>query len=68
MDSLGSSSETAAMSDTYETYQGRLDEFRERLKYVEGATGLAVAVGQAGRRRGPVRQALDLSRRSGTGC
>src|SRR5262245_21931221 len=35
MDSLGSSSETAAMADTYETYQGRLAEFRERLKYVE---------------------------------
>ena len=45
MASLGSSSETAAMADTYEAYQGRLDEFRERLQYVEGATGLAVAVG-----------------------
>ena len=33
------------MSDTYERHQDRLDEFRERLKYVEGATGLAVAVG-----------------------
>src|SRR6516165_747092 len=31
MDSLGSSSDTAAMSDTYETYRGRLTEFRERL-------------------------------------
>jgi hypothetical protein len=47
MDSLGSVSETTAMSDTYETYQGRLAEFRERLKYVEGATGMAVAVGNA---------------------
>jgi hypothetical protein len=45
MESLGSSSDTAAMSDTYETYQGRLREFRERLKYLEGANGLAVAVG-----------------------
>jgi hypothetical protein len=45
MDSLGSSSETAAMADTYQTYRGRLDEFRERLRYVEGATGVAVAVG-----------------------
>ncbi len=45
MDSLGSTSETVAMADTYETYQGRLDEFRERLKYIEGASGLAVAVG-----------------------
>jgi hypothetical protein len=46
MDSLGSSSETAAMADTYETYRGRLAEFREGLRYVEGATGLAVAVGK----------------------
>ena len=46
MDSLGSSSDTAAMSDTYESYQGRLTEFRQRLKNVEGATGLAVAVGK----------------------
>jgi hypothetical protein len=45
MDSLGSSSETGAMADTYETYRARLDEFRERLKYIEGATGVAVAVG-----------------------
>jgi hypothetical protein len=45
MDSLGSSSETMAMSATYETYRGRLAEFRESLKYVEGATGVAVAVG-----------------------
>ncbi|MHB1556991.1 MAG: ARPP-1 family domain-containing protein [Isosphaeraceae bacterium] len=45
MDSLGSSSETAAMADTFENYRGRLDEFRESLKYVEGATGVAVAVG-----------------------
>jgi hypothetical protein len=45
MDSLGSSSETAAMADTFESYRARLDEFRERLKYVEGATGVAVAVG-----------------------
>ena len=27
------------------SYQDRLDEFRERLKYVEGASGVAVAVG-----------------------
>jgi hypothetical protein len=45
MDSLGSTSETGAMSDTYERYQDRLNEFRERLKYVEGASGVAVAVG-----------------------
>jgi hypothetical protein len=45
MDSLGASSETAAMADTYGRYEDRLREFRDRLKYVEGATGLAVAVG-----------------------
>jgi hypothetical protein len=45
MASLGSTSETGAMSDTYERYEGRLKEFRERLKYVEGASGVAVAVG-----------------------
>jgi hypothetical protein len=36
MDALGSTSETAAMADTYESHQDRLGEFRERLKYVEG--------------------------------
>ena len=46
MDALGSSSETGAMSDTYERYQARLDEFRAKLGYVEGASGVAVAVGK----------------------
>jgi hypothetical protein len=45
MGSLGSQSPTAAMADTYGAHQVRLDEFRERLRYPEGATGLAVAVG-----------------------
>ncbi len=45
MHSLNSSSPTAAMSDTFETNRARLDEFRNRLKYVEGATGVALAVG-----------------------
>ena len=45
MDSLGARSETGAMSDTYDRHQDRLNEFRERLKYVEGASGVAVAVG-----------------------
>jgi hypothetical protein len=45
MTSLGSHSPTMAMADTYGAYQGRLDEFRDRFKYVEGATGLAVSVG-----------------------
>ena len=47
MASLGSASETMAMSDTYDSYQTRMEEFRQRLGYVEGATGLAVAVGQS---------------------
>jgi len=34
------------MSDTFEAYQGRVAEFREKLKYVEGATGIAVAIGK----------------------
>ena len=46
MHSLNASSPTAAMSDTFETNRVRLDEFRDRLKYVEGATGVAVAVGK----------------------
>ena len=46
MSSLNSISDTAAMSDTFETNQVRLDEFRERIKYVDGATGVAVAVGK----------------------
>jgi hypothetical protein len=45
MHALGTSSETAAMSDTYARYEERQREFKERLKYVEGATGVAVAVG-----------------------
>jgi hypothetical protein len=46
MDALGSSSDTGAMEDTYKAYQDRLAEFRERLRYVEGASGVAVAVGR----------------------
>jgi hypothetical protein len=42
---LGASSETHAMFDTYRAHQGRVSEFRERLLYVDGACGLAVAVG-----------------------
>ncbi len=45
-ESLGSHSATGAMADTYEAYKDRLAEFGERLKYVEGAIGLAVAVGK----------------------
>lgn len=45
MDALGSTSATSAMSDTYERHQDRLKEFREHLTYVDGASGVAVAVG-----------------------
>ncbi|MFO0889930.1 MAG: DUF6569 family protein [Isosphaeraceae bacterium] len=45
MTSLGSSSETMAMADTYESYRPRLEEFRKNLSYPAGATGLAVAIG-----------------------
>lgn len=45
-ESLGSHSATGAMADTYETYKHRLAEYGERLKYVEGAVGFAVAVGK----------------------
>jgi hypothetical protein len=43
--SLNSSSETHAMSDTYETNRDRFQDFRTHLAYAEGATGLAVAIG-----------------------
>ncbi len=42
---LGAVSGTSAMSDTFEAHRQRLDEFREKLNYVEGAVGAAVAVG-----------------------
>ncbi len=45
MGSLGSHSLTGAMADTYDSFQGRLAEFRDKLKYPEGASGLAAAVG-----------------------
>jgi hypothetical protein len=44
MSALGSHSPTAAMADTYDAYQTRQAEFRERLQYAEGASGLAVAI------------------------
>lgn len=39
-------SDTAAMSDAFATYQDRIAPFRENLKYVDGATGMAVAIGE----------------------
>jgi hypothetical protein len=41
----GVSSDTSAMSDAYDMYRGRIEEYQQRLKYVEGATGAAVAIG-----------------------
>jgi hypothetical protein len=40
------SSETDAMSAAFEAHKQALDEFREHLKYVEGAAGLAVVIGK----------------------
>jgi hypothetical protein len=42
---LGTASPTSALSDTYDSCQQRISEFQEKLPYVEGATGLAVAIG-----------------------
>ncbi len=44
-ESLGTPSGTSAMSDTFDAYQDRVAEFRDKLKYIDGATGLAVAIG-----------------------
>src|SRR5262245_18839408 len=37
---------TGAMSDAFETYKDRIAATRNQLKYVEGASGLAVAIGE----------------------
>jgi hypothetical protein len=42
---LGAFSGTSAMSDTFEAHRKRLDEYQEKLQYVEGAIGAAVTVG-----------------------
>ena len=41
----GVESSSAAMSDVFDTYGDRISAFREKLKYVDGATGVAVAIG-----------------------
>ena len=43
---LGAVSPTAAMADTFETYKGQVDEFRKKVQYVDGASGVAVAIGK----------------------
>jgi len=45
-EALGSASPTSALSDTFADYQERRDDFRDKIRYVEGATGVAVAVGE----------------------
>jgi hypothetical protein len=38
-------SQTAAMSDAFDTYEDRIADYRAQLKYVPGARGLAAAIG-----------------------
>ncbi len=45
MKSMGASSETMAMADTYETHKAKLESAKSALVYPEKAVGLAVAVG-----------------------
>jgi len=42
---LGASSGTSAMSDTFEAHGKRVSEYQEKLRYIDGAIGVAVAVG-----------------------
>ena len=43
---LGASSGTSAMSDTFDTYKEQVADFQEKLRYVDGASGMAVAIGK----------------------
>ncbi|PAY19062.1 hypothetical protein CKO51_13085 [Rhodopirellula sp. SM50] len=43
--SHGVHSKTAAMSDAFESFQQRIQSVQSKLGYIEGATGLAVAIG-----------------------
>jgi len=42
----GTSSPTGAMSDAFKSMKPRIKEFHRKIKYVEGATGVAVAIGK----------------------
>ena len=44
-EALEAASGTVAMSDTFESYRDRLTEFQDKLQYVDGAAGLAIAIG-----------------------
>ena len=43
---LGATSGTHAMSDTFDSYKEQVADFREKLHYVDGASGMAVAIGR----------------------
>jgi hypothetical protein len=43
--SFGFASKTMAMSDTYDNLADKMTDYREKLKYPEGAVGVALAVG-----------------------
>ena len=43
---LGTPSRTSAMADTFQAHEKNVAEFREKLQYVDGACGLAVAIGK----------------------
>ncbi len=38
-------SPTGAMSDTFDAYEDQVTEYRDKLKYVDGASGMAIALG-----------------------
>ena len=42
----GVESGTAAMSDAFDSHQDSIAAYREQLKYVNGASGVAVAIGE----------------------
>jgi hypothetical protein len=44
-DSLGTNSTTDALADTYEAFRHKISDAQEKVRYVDGATGVAVAIG-----------------------
>ena len=42
---LGVSSQTGAMADSFDAHKPKMDQYAEQFQYPEGAAGLAVAVG-----------------------
>ena len=68
MQSLKSSSETHAMSDTYDSNRYRFQEFRTHMSYTEGATGLAVAIGSTIVSVSTSSTSRPPAARSGTAC